>query len=111
MSWKVILDAARIVPMRSKITSICSRGDDGTVPSGRAPTCPLQNRILAFGGTSVPCAALLECAQIRSFSICTVNIVALLPSTVIGLVADLNQAAVGWAKAERMRRRAHRSLT
>src|SRR5215831_7520438 len=59
--------------MRSKITSICSCDDDATVPSRRAPTCPLQNRTLALGGTSMACAALCEWAQIRSLSVWTVN--------------------------------------
>src|SRR5262249_37817037 len=60
--------------------------DAGTVPSRRAPTCPLQNRSLAFGGISVPCAALLECAQIRSLSVWIVNTVAFLLSGAIGLI-------------------------
>jgi hypothetical protein len=74
----VMLDAARIRRMRSKMISICSSGFSGTVPSRRAPTYPLQNSILALGGTSMPCAALLECAQIRSLSMWTVNIVVFL---------------------------------
>src|SRR5262245_41765646 len=82
-----MLDAARIMPMRSKITSICSSGSSGTVPSRRAPTCPLQNRSLAFGGISMPCAALLEWAQTRSLSVWTVNILAFLLSRAIGLIA------------------------
>src|SRR5262249_52947684 len=73
-----MFDAARIVRMRSKITSICSGGSSGTVPFKRAPTRPLQNRILAFGGISVPCAALPEWGQIRSLRVWTVNIVAFL---------------------------------
>jgi len=49
----------------------------------------LQNRILAFGGTSMPCAALLEWAQIRSLSVWTVNIVAFLLGRAIGLIAPV----------------------
>jgi hypothetical protein len=58
----------------------------------------LQNKILAFGATSVPCAALPEWAQIRSLSVWAVNIVVFLLGRLIELVK-----VTGSAETERMR--------